>query len=377
LPLGLTEIVYLFSEGVYQDEIRRYISNTILKEKRIQTFFSESHRLHFPQGELAGGEFVTPYERPSRVEYILNRLRERQFDPVIAPTAVDFTSIKRLHDPGFLEFLENAWDEWKQEGFAGELIASTFPVRRMQQLRPPKNIDGKAGYYSIAAETAITAGTWEAAQSSCASAQSAQRAVANGADNAFALCRPPGHHATIDAFGGYCFINNAAVVAEMFLLDGANKVAVLDIDFHHGNGTQDIFYQRDDVFFASLHGHPEDSFPYFSGYADEKGTGSGDGFNANYPMRPGTAYDEWSTALRDAIKRIQAFGAEAMVISLGVDAFKEDPISFFRLESSHFLEAGKEIATLDLPTVFVMEGGYAIEAVGINTVNTLEGYLGA
>jgi len=343
----------------------------------MQTFFSESHRLHFPQGELAGGELVTPYERPSRVEFVLNRLKERNFSAVIAPDAIDFAAINRLHDQDYLKFLEHAWDEWKQEGFAGELIPSTFPVRRTQQNRPPKNIDGKAGYYSIAAETAITAGTWEAAQSSCASAQSAQRAVVKGADAAFALCRPPGHHATLDAFGGYCFINNAAVVAEMFCMDGSSKVAVLDIDFHHGNGTQDIFYQRNDVFFASLHGHPEDAFPYFTGYADETGSGAGDGFNANYPMRPGTGYDEWSKALKDSIKRIKSFGAESLVVSLGVDAFKEDPISFFRLESSHFADAGREIATLCLPTVFVMEGGYAIDAVGINTVNVLEGYMGA
>lgn len=343
----------------------------------MQTFFSELHRLHFPQGELSGGELVTPFERPSRVEYILQRLQERRFSQTIAPDAVDFTPIRRLHDAGFLDFLEHAWDEWKQEGFAGELIPTSFPVRRMQDQRPPKNIDGKAGYYALAAETAITAGTWEAVQSSCASAQSAQRQVASGADAAFALCRPPGHHATPDMFGGYCFINNASVAAEMFRMDGCDKVAVLDIDFHHGNGTQDIFYPRDDVFFASLHGHPEDAFPYFTGYADETGAGTGQGMSANYPMRPGTSYDVWSEALRDAIKRIRQFGAEALVVSLGVDAFKDDPISFFKLESDSFLQAGKEIAALNLPTVFIMEGGYAVEAVGINTVNVLEGYLGA
>ena len=342
----------------------------------MQTFFSESHRLHFPQGELSGGQLVTPYERPSRVEYILQRLQERQFSDVIAPAAIDFSPIRRLHDPGFLDFLENAWDEWKQEGFAGEVIPASFPARRMQQQRPPKNIDGKAGYYALAAETAITAGTWEAAQSSCASAQSAQRLVAGGADAAFALCRPPGHHAASDMFGGYCFINNASVTAEMFRMNGASKVAILDIDFHHGNGSQDIFYGRDDVFFASLHGHPEDAFPYFTGYADETGEGAGEGFTANYPMRPGTSYEEWSKALQDAIKRIQSFGAEALVISLGVDAFKDDPISFFKLESESFRFAGQEIAKMKLPTVFIMEGGYAVEAVGINTVNVLEGFLG-
>ena len=343
----------------------------------MRTFFSESHRLHFPQAEISGGEMVTPFERPSRIEYILRRLHDRQMRDIVAPDALDSAPINRLFDPGYLDFLENAWEEWVNDGYKGEIIPTSFPVRRMPGQRPPKNIDGKAGYYAMTAETAITAGTWEAVQSSCASAQSAQRKVAAGADAAFALCRPPGHHATSDMFGGYCFINNASVVAEMFRIDGAAKVAILDIDFHHGNGSQDIFYGRDDVFFASLHGHPEDAFPYFSGYADEIGQGVGEGFNANYPMRPGTSYEAWSKALQDAIKRIQAFGAEALVVSLGVDAFKDDPISFFKLESESFLLAGQEIAKMKLPTVFIMEGGYAIEAVGINTVNVLEGFVGA
>ena len=183
----------------------------------MQTFYSEDHRLHFPQAELSRGQFVTPYERPSRVEFILNRLKERQLTDIHAPDTLDFAPIRRLHDPGFLEFLEKAWEEWKADGNAGEIIPTSFPVRRMGQ-RPPKNIDGKAGFYAMAGETAITAGTWDAVQSSCASAQSAQRLVAGGAEAAFALCRPPGHHATRDMFGGYCFINNASVVAEMFTL---------------------------------------------------------------------------------------------------------------------------------------------------------------
>ncbi|MFZ1682467.1 MAG: histone deacetylase family protein, partial [Rhizobiaceae bacterium] len=191
---------------------------------------------------------------------------------------------------------------------------------------------------------------------------------------AFALCRPPGHHAARDMYGGYCFFNNASVVADMFRSDGAARVAVLDIDFHHGNGTQDIFWERGDVFFASLHGHPEDAYPYFIGYADERGAGAGEGTTANYPMRPGTGYGEWSAALDHAIARIRAFGAEALVVSLGVDTYKEDPISFFRLDSPDFTDCGRRIARLGLPTVICMEGGYAIEAVGVNTVNVLEGF---
>ncbi len=339
----------------------------------MKVFFSEDHRLHFPQAELSGGQFVTPYERPSRIEYVLARLKERGMRDLVAPGPVDRAAIGAIHDADFLTFLESAYADWKAAGCGGEVIACGMPTRRMQMGRVPRNIDGKVGYYSHASETAITGGTWAAALSSAASAQSAQRHVAAGARAAFALCRPPGHHATSDQYGGYCFLNNAAIAAQMFRENGA-RVAVLDIDFHHGNGTQDIFYHRDDVFFASLHGAPEDAYPYFLGYADEIGAGKGAGFNANYPMLPGTDYGLWSQALEDAMARIRAFGAEALVVSLGVDAFKDDPISFFELDSPDFFEAGRRIGKMGLPTLFCMEGGYAIEAVGINAVNVLEGF---
>ncbi|MCB1473187.1 MAG: histone deacetylase family protein [Rhodobiaceae bacterium] len=342
----------------------------------MRTYFSERHRLHFPQAELFGGQFVTPFERPSRVEYILNRLGERGFAKPVDPGPVDLAPVQRIHDAGFLAFLQSAWEEWKAAGFSGEVMPASYPARRMQA-RCPNHIDGKVGYYALALETAMTSGTWEAALSSCASAQAAQRAVAAGERAAFALCRPPGHHAASDMYGGYCFLNNVAIAAEMFRQNGAARVAVLDVDFHHGNGTQDIFYERGDVFFASLHGQPEDAFPYFLGYADETGAGDGEGATANYPMAPGTPYSVWCEALDDAIARIRGFGAEALVVSLGVDAFKDDPISFFKLQSDDFTDCGRRIEKLGLPTLFCMEGGYAIEAVGINTVNVLEGFLGA
>ena len=337
---------------------------------------SPNHRLHFPSAELAGGQFVRPFECPVRVDIILARLQERGFTDIRVPTALDMGPIARLRDEGYLAFLASAWQEWRQAGFEGELIPTTFPARRMRDAKPD-SIGGKAGYYAFAAETTITDGTWSAAQSSCASAQSAQRAVAAGESAAFALCRPPGHHAAADLYGGYCFLNNAAVAAQMFLDDGARRVAVLDVDFHHGNGTQDIFYARQDVFFASIHGQPQDAFPYFTGFADETGLGDGVGANANFPLRPGCDFAAWSDALVRALKRIHTFGAEALVVSLGVDTFKDDPISFFCLESADFLKVGRQIAELGLPTVFLMEGGYAVEAIGLNTVNVLEGFLGA
>ncbi|MCV3270137.1 histone deacetylase family protein [Roseobacter sinensis] len=341
----------------------------------MRIYYSEAHRAHFPQGELHGGELVTPFERPSRIEYILARLRARGMDDLHDPGEVDLAPIRALCDAGYLQFLETAWAEWTAEGFAGEIIAASFPARRMQSARPPRNIDGKVGYYALASETAITAGTWQAACASAACAQGATAHVIAGARCAFALCRPPGHHATADMYGGYCFLNNAALSAEAMRAGGAARVAVLDIDFHHGNGTQDIFYDREDVFFASLHGAPEDAFPYYLGYADETGTGAGVGATANFPMPPGTDYPEWSLALDDALARIRGFGADGLVVSLGVDAYKEDPISFFKLDSPDFFDAGRRIGAFGLPTVFCMEGGYSIENVGINTVNVLEGFL--
>ncbi|TYO89506.1 histone deacetylase family protein [Oceanicella actignis] len=343
----------------------------------MRTIYSEDHRLHFPQAELHAGQFVTPFERPSRVEYILARLRERGLDDIAAPDPVAMAPIRALCRPDYLAFLENAWDEWKRAGCAGEIIPASFPARRMNADRAPTNIDGKVGFYALAAETAITAGTWAAALSSAAVAQTAQRIVAGGARAAFALCRPPGHHATADMFGGYCFINNAALAAEAFRADGAARVAVLDIDFHHGNGTQDIFYRRGDVFFASIHGAPEHAFPYYLGHADETGEGPGEGANLNLPLPPGAGYGLWAEALDSALARIRAFGAEALVVSLGVDAYKDDPISFFTLDSPDFLDAGRRIGRLGLPTLFCMEGGYAIEAIGVNAVNVLEGFLDA
>ena len=340
----------------------------------MKVVYSEDHRLHFPQGELHGGEFVTPFERPSRIEYILRELKRRSMADLTPPGKLDMKPIRKVHDREFLDFLATAWSEWTAAGYRGEIIPTGFAARGMRA-KKPDHIDGKVGYYGHSMETCITAGTWQAALASAAVAQTAQRLVAAGAGAAFALCRPPGHHAHHDMYGGYCFLNNAAIAAQGFRDNGASRVAVLDVDFHHGNGTQDIFYRREDVLFCSLHGRPQDAYPYFLGYRDEKGSGKGEGYNINYPLPPGTKYDVWSKALNDAFRRIRRYKPDALVVSLGVDTFKDDPISFFKLESGDFTSLGRAIAKLRLPTLFVMEGGYAVEAIGVNTVNVLSGYL--
>jgi acetoin utilization deacetylase AcuC-like enzyme len=335
--------------------------------------FSENHREHFPQGEFYGGILKTPNERPQRMEFILREFRKRKMTDIVPPGALDMKAVRKVHDKGYVSFLASIWEEWLAAGNRGDVFPSVIPNRSLQQ-RLPRWVDGKIGYYAHSIETPITAGTWDAARSSAAVALTAQRIVADGARAAFALCRPPGHHAHDDLYGGYCFLNNAAIAAQAFIDGGAQRVAILDVDFHHGNGTQDIFYHRKDVLFVSLHGAPEDAYPHFLGYKDEKGEGPGEGFNVNYPMLPGTKYDVWSEALKHGLRKIKQFRPDVLVVSLGVDAYKDDPVGFFKLTSEDFSRMGGEIGKLRLPTLLVMEGGYAIEAIGINTANAIEGF---
>jgi acetoin utilization deacetylase AcuC-like enzyme len=339
----------------------------------MRTIYSEQHRLRDAKTELYGGELVQPFEKPSRAETVLRVVRESGLGEISAPEAFSLEPVLAVHDAGYIAFLETAWQEWRDAGYAGEVIASVWPARRMQS-RVPRFIDGKVGYYAMAAETSISEGTWAAALASKDVALTGAKALLEGERGVFSLCRPPGHHAALDMYGGYCFLNNAAIAAQYLRDHGAERVAILDIDFHHGNGTQDIFYQRDDVLFCSLHGDPEDAFPHFLGYADETGSGPGAGFNRNYPLPPGTPFEQWQEALADALTRMVDFSPQYLVVSLGVDAFENDPISFFKLTSPDFLTTGRMIGALDIPSLFVMEGGYDVDEVGTNVVNVLKGF---
>ena len=342
----------------------------------MRTVYSERHRLRNAQTELHGGRLVPPFECPERMDRILSAIHDRKLGEVIEPDAFGRMPILRVHDMQYVEFLDECWEEWSSAGYEGEAIATCWPSRRMTREVPPREIDGRIGYYCLASETSISSGTFEAAEAASDVAMTAQQLVAGGEPAAFALCRPPGHHAAYDMFGGYCFFNNAAIAAQAFLDAGSPRIAILDIDFHHGNGTQQIFYDRGDVYYASIHGDPLHAFPYFLGGADETGTVPGEGCNANYPLPPGTNFDAWSEALDDALQRLARYAPNALVVSLGVDAYREDPISFFRLESEDFRSCGARIARLRLPTLFVMEGGYAVDEIGVNTVNVLEGFEG-
>ena len=337
------------------------------------TVYSAKHLLRNPRSELSGGELVRPHESPERAQMVLERVRSEGLGEVIAPRAFGRQPLLRIHDESYLEFLCTAWAEWSAAGHRGEAIPDCWPARRMSQRRP-RGITGKLGYYAMAGETSISAGTWEAALAAAEVALSGAALLAEGANAAFALCRPPGHHAARDLYGGYCFVNNAAAAAQYLRDAGAQRVAILDVDFHHGNGTQDIFYERADVLFVSLHANPADAFPYFSGYPEETGSGAGTGFTLNLPMPAGTDFQVWREALRAALTRIAGFRADTLVVSLGVDTFVNDPISSFRLQSADFSAYGAMLGACGLPTLFVLEGGYAVGEIGINVVNVLSAF---
>ncbi|WP_462382978.1 histone deacetylase family protein [Pseudomonas sp. Marseille-QA0892] len=340
------------------------------------TVYSDDHRLHHGRCELIDGELKPCFEMPSRADHVLDRVRQRDLGQVIEPQDFGRGPIARIHTQDYLDFFEGAWARWAEKGNTADLLPFTWPARTLRSVRPD-NLHGQLGYYSFDGGAPITAGTWQAAWSAAQVALTAQGTVAAGANSAFALCRPPGHHAAADLMGGYCYLNNAAIATQAFLDGGAKRVAILDVDYHHGNGTQSIFYERDDVLVTSIHGDPRFEFPFFLGYADETGAGVGEGYNLNLPLAAGSYWDTWSDALEKACQAVARLGADVIVVSLGVDTFKEDPISQFKLDSPDYLRMGERIARLGKPTLFVMEGGYAVAEIGINAVNVLEGFEGA
>ncbi len=340
----------------------------------MKTIHTDDHRLQHGRAELIDGKLLPCFEKPERAELIIARVREVGLGPVLEPEDFGRAPLARVHADNYLRFLETAWEAWVRAHGDYDALPLNWSVRGMRSDIEPDAIDGKLSYFSFDAGTPITAGTWRAITGSANVALTGQRLIVNGERAVFALCRPPGHHAAADYYGGYCFLNNAAIAAWAFLDQGAARVAILDVDYHHGNGTQSIFYDRDEVLFLSLHGDPRQEFPYFLGHADERGVAAGEGYNVNYPLPWGTDFDAWYEALEDACRRIDQYAPDALVVSLGVDTFKDDPISRFRLDVGDYPRIGQRLARLGMPTLFVMEGGYAVEAIGINAVNVLSGF---
>ena len=343
----------------------------------MRTVYTDEHRHQDGKFELIEGKFLPPFEMPRRAQIVIDRVRAKKLGPVIAPDSFDLEPVYRVHDKGLVSFLQTAWDEWVQAHGCYDALPITWHTRGFRKKPPlPEVIDGKLSYYAIDAGTPITAGTWRAVKGAVDVALTGVKLVNNGEKAVFSLCRPPGHHAGSDFYGGYCFLNNAAIAAQAFRDLGAKRVCVLDVDYHHGNGTQEIFYNRADMLTISIHADPLQEFPFFLGFADETGKGKGEGYHMNLPLRWGAKWDKYEEALTRAMKALKKFSPDVVVVSLGLDTFKEDPISKFKLEHEDYLRMGEMIAGAKKPTLFVFEGGYAVDALGINTVNVLSGFEG-
>ena len=332
------------------------------------TFYSENQSAHAPLRELNNGEWTDFAESPARLGSMLEAL-----PAPAAPADHGLAPILAVHAADYVDFLQGAHREWLAQGREGDAIGYAFPVRGRRALNHDR-IDARLGQYGFDAASPISEGTWQSAYWAAQTALSALGTVIAGeARQAFALCRPPGHHSGRDYYGGYCYLNNAALAARAAEAAGHGPVAILDVDYHHGNGTQDIFDEDGGVFFASIHADPKSDYPYFWGHADETGSGEGEGATFNQPLPRGTTWEGYEPALVNALEQVAAFGPRTLIVSYGADTFESDPISQFRLTTQDMQRIGAAIRTLDLPTLTVMEGGYNIAALGANVAAYLAG----
>ena len=340
------------------------------------TVYSDDHNLHCGLLDPRGDEWQPSAECPDRANNVLKVIRDQNFGTLKDPTNFGEDKLTRIHAPDYVQFLKDVWPAWLASNEKGANARPDTFVGAGMRHADAECIAGKLGRYSFDSTSPFVEGSWQAIRTSANIALTGAELVWGGERYAFALCRPPGHHATVNYCGGYCYLNNTALAAQSLLDGGAKKIAVLDVDYHHGNGTQSIFYERNDVLTISLHADPSLEYPYFLGYADEPGSGAGHGFNVNYPLPFGTDWKQYEVALADAIKQAQRFEPDGLVVALGLDTFAGDPTTHFNIETEDYVRMGKAIASLGLQTLVVLEGGYSVEHIGTNTVKFLSGISG-
>ncbi|MBX2825366.1 MAG: histone deacetylase family protein [Gammaproteobacteria bacterium] len=338
----------------------------------MKTYFDSSQSQHDPQFFLVRGKPRQSAEQPERVQRFLSALESLGLNPA-APEDFGPEGRALVHTPAYLDFLTTAYEQWHALPDASEeVVANIFANRYSGQY--PSGIVGRAGWHM--ADTACPVGrhTWAAACASANTALSAAQSLLDDERQVYALCRPPGHHAFADMAGGFCFLNNAALAAE-HLRQRYARVAILDVDVHHGNGTQGIFYRRKDVLTVSTHTDPTAFYPFHWGHACERGEGEGEGYNLNLPLRQGASGDELIAAVASAGDQIKAFAPGALIVALGLDTSEEDPLQGMTVKTAEFTALAKAITELDLPTVYVQEGGYLSSSLGDNLAAFLHGLM--
>lgn len=334
--------------------------------------YTPHHARHNPPGEFMEGKFSAYLEAPARAEIIISAIEAAGIGPIIAPDNFGLEPIIAVHDPDYVEHLRTIYERWAAVGGAPQsAFPSIFPRPGLERFSPSPWAE--IGYYSLDLSAPVAEYTYDVALDAAYCALTGAVRLQQGQRRVYALCRPPGHHAAQSLMGGYCYLNNAAIAAHHLTMNRTQRVAVLDIDVHGGNGTQAIFYDRADVLFISLHGSPEWEYPYFCGYADERGVGAGAGYTINYPLPRGTDDTAYLVALDEALAQVTAYQPAYLVLSVGLDTFKGDPLGKFQLTTPAYHAIGQRIAALRLPVLAVQEGGYAVAALGENAVSLLRG----
>ena len=333
---------------------------------------NDIHRRHDPPFELNAGQRIAPvYERPQRLEAIRREV-EAAGHPILPATEHPDRALTEVHHPGLLAFLRDGYDAWRTAGGPDVMIPDTFRSPRWAAGgRASADPIAQAGWWCFDTSTPVVAGSYLAGRAAVDIALTAAELVTSGEPIVYGLTRPPGHHAGADYYGGFCLFNHAAIAARQLTTGG--RVAILDIDVHHGNGTQDIFWRDPEVLYVSLHGHPDHLYPSFSGFDDEIGEGPGRGTTRNLPLPRGTADADYLVALTVALDQIDAFGPAVLVVSCGFDTSEHDPIGSLAVSVEGFAAVGRLIAALDLPTLLLQEGGYALDHLGRLAVALLDG----
>ena len=337
----------------------------------MKAYFDERQWKHDPRHFMANGAILPNPEQPERIARLMKGAQEAGCVFETPPDA-GMGPIAAIHTAEYLAFLKTIYTRWKRiEGAGDEVIPNIHPASRMDGY--PKSAVGQAGYHQADTACPIAEHTWEAAYWSAQSAIAGADAVIAGTISAYVLSRPPGHHAYGDLAGGCCFLNNSAIAAQRLLAAG-HRPAILDVDVHHGNGTQGIFYRRGDVLTVSIHADPARFYPFFWGHAQERGEGEGLGANLNLPLARGTGDDAYLKALDTALERITAFGCTALVVALGLDAHEDDPFQGLAITTAGFARITSAIAGLGLPTLLVQEGGYLSDALQANLTSAITGF---
>lgn len=348
----------------------------------MRSFYTDRHRAHSPSVWLFQGAISNAAEVPQRADVLLQAAIDASHELIeVNDNEAEgnggdalLRAIRAVHDGEYLRFLQQAWPQWSQQpGTAAEMIPNVNLGRHIQQI--PQSLVGQAGYYQADGACPIGQGTWDGATASAQVAIAAANELISGqSKQVYALCRPPGHHAYSDMAGGFCFLNNTAIAAQMCIDAGISKVAIVDVDVHHGNGTQGIFYQRADVLTVSLHGDPAQYYPHFTGFDGETGSGKGLSSNLNVPLPHGTGDGIYLSRLEGALERVTRFAPEMLIVALGLDASGQDPLAFLNISTDGFQRIGASLGALNLPTLLVQEGGYLSPHLGTNLQAALRGF---